>query len=83
VFHSLIVVSYCRPGSAHDHAACAIWSHRSWAGSVFETRLSVRRTSCHASSRSTASKKAFETRTELLEFWPETVMYASEVQFVS
>src|SRR5881398_3644345 len=34
VFHSLTVVSNCTPGSAHDHAAYAIWSHISRAGSV-------------------------------------------------
>src|SRR5215831_20612565 len=34
VCHSLIVVSNCTPGSAHDHAAYAIWSHRSRAFKV-------------------------------------------------
>ena len=29
VCHSLMVVSNCTPGSAHDQAAKAIWSHRS------------------------------------------------------
>src|SRR5207237_1987815 len=34
VCHSLIVVSNCSPGSAHDQAAYAIWSHSSLALSV-------------------------------------------------
>ena len=34
VCHSLIVVSYCNPGSAQDHAALAIVSQRSLAARV-------------------------------------------------
>src|SRR6478609_2106251 len=42
VCHSLIVVSYCTPGSAQRHAAFAIKSHISFEGIDFITRLSVR-----------------------------------------
>ena len=73
VCHSLMVVSNCTPGSAQDHAALETWSQRSLAGMVLATALVVRSISCQSSSRSTASRKAFERRTELLEFWPETV----------
>jgi hypothetical protein len=31
VCQSLIVSSYCRPGSAHSQAACAIWRNRPFA----------------------------------------------------
>ncbi len=37
VCHLLIVVSNCRPGSAHSHAAVAIWRHRSRARTVLMT----------------------------------------------
>src|SRR3984885_746564 len=37
VCHSLIVVSYCVPGSAQRHAAYEIFSHISFAGMVFIT----------------------------------------------
>ena len=45
--------------------------------------LFVRRTSDHGSSRSSASKNEFGMRTELFEFWPETVWYASPCHSVS
>ena len=73
VCHSLIVVSYCMPGSAQDQAARAICSHRSRAGMVLWTWPSVRRVRSQSPSVSTASMKPLGTRTELLEFWPETV----------
>jgi hypothetical protein len=73
VCHSLMVVLNCTPGSAQDHAALETWSQSSLAGMVFATALDVRSMSCQSSSRSTASRKAFDRRTELLEFWPETV----------
>src|SRR5688572_21258967 len=73
VCHSLIVVSNCRPGSAQVHAAYAIWSQRSLARTVACVLPSVRRVRCHSSSSSTAFMKALVTRTELFEFWPDTV----------
>src|SRR4029077_16343611 len=73
VCHSLIVVSYCTPGSAQDHAASPIFSHRSRAFRVLWILPSMRRMSFHSPFSSTALMKALGTRTELLEFWPETV----------
>ena len=83
VCHSLMVVSNCKPGSAQDQAALAIWSQSSRARSVlhgfgcrpsrFAFSRSVRQVRCQGPSRSTASMKLSVTRTELLLFWPETV----------
>src|SRR5438552_9184567 len=67
VCHSLIVVSYCRPGSAEAQAAWPIFSHRSRARRVLATLPSVRRVSCHSPSLSTRSRKSLVTRTELFE----------------
>jgi hypothetical protein len=92
VCHSLMVVSNCTPGSAHAHAANAISSHSLRALSVltgFATRFSrtafafsVRQKSGQSPSSRTARMKALSTRTELFEFWPETVKYAAESQSV-
>src|SRR6185437_16071561 len=83
VCHSLMVVSYCTPGSAHDQAAKVICSHRSRARSVLRGlgarpsarafSFSVRQYRCHGPSRCTASMKSLVMRTELLLFCPETV----------
>src|SRR5437867_362848 len=73
VCHSLIVVSYCTPGSAQAQAAAPIFSHSSRAFSVLAILPSVRRWSFHSPSASTSLMKSLGTRTELLEFWPETV----------
>src|SRR5690349_117801 len=73
VCHSLIVVSYCTPGSAHDHAAYEIFSHSRRAGTRRAVLPSVRRTSSQSPSWSSASKKRFGMRTELFEFCPLTV----------
>ena len=83
VCHSLIVVSYCKPGSADSHAARAMRAQRSRACTVFSTLPSVRRTRSHEPSSRTARRKSAFTRTELFEFWPETVRYASPCQSVS
>jgi hypothetical protein len=61
------------PGSAQAQAACPTCSHRSRALMVLETLPSVRRSSAQSASSRTACRKASVTRTELLEFWPETV----------
>src|SRR5262249_33137869 len=71
VCHSLIVVSNCTPGSAHDQAAYAIWSHSSRARSVLHafgsrpSRLafsfSVRQYKVHGPSLRTASMNSFST----------------------
>src|SRR5690606_37938896 len=73
VCHSLIVVSNCTPGSAHAHAENATFSHRSAASTRLWTRPSVRPIRSQVPPCSIARKKALGTRTELLEFWPETV----------
>src|SRR5271165_1975725 len=69
VCQRLMVVSYCRPGSAHSQAECAIWRNRSRAGSVRTTEPSVRATSCQSRPSITASMNSSVTRTELLAFW--------------
>ena len=61
------------PGSAQAQAAWPIWSQSSRALMVLETLPSVRRISAQSPSVSTALRKASVTRTELFEFWPETV----------
>src|SRR5215469_6655789 len=73
VCHSLIVVSYCRPGSALAQAAYAILSHSSRASTALCSLPSVRRINSHLPPLSTRSRKSLVTRTELFEFWPATV----------
>src|SRR2546430_11304909 len=83
VCHSLMVVSNCKPGSAHDQAANEISSQRSRARSVLRgfgtlpSRLafsfSVLQYKCHSPSFCTASMNSLLRRTELLLFWPDTV----------
>src|SRR6516164_8832724 len=73
VCHSLIVESNCSPGSAEAQAAWPMRSHNSLACKVLATLPSVRRIKSHEPSAPTRSRKSFETRTELLEFWPATV----------
>src|SRR4051812_11702418 len=83
VCHSLMIVSNCRPGSAQAQAEKLIWSQRSLALTILQglgsrpslaaLAFSVRQTSGHSPSCKRASMKALGTRTELLEFCPETV----------
>ena len=73
VCQSLIVVSYCTPGSAQAHAAYAIFSHRSRAAMARSGLPSVRRNSTHSPSSMTLCMKSSVTRTELFEFCPDTV----------
>src|SRR5262245_48710737 len=83
VCHSLTVESNWTPGSAQLHAANAIWSHSPRALSVrhgFGSRpsrrarsFSVRQYSGQSVSSRTARMKALSIRTELFEFWPDTV----------
>src|SRR6478736_8290780 len=80
VCHSLIVVSYCTPGSADFQAASATCCQRSRALTVLWTEPSVRRVRFQSLSLRTASRKSFEMRTELLAFCPETVAYASPLK---
>src|SRR3954471_1291082 len=84
VCQSLTVVWNCRPGSAQAQAAWPIFSHRSRALMVLEILPGfVRQVRSQSPSASTALRNSSVTRTELLEFWPETVRYASLSQSVS
>ncbi|GIU90992.1 MAG: hypothetical protein KatS3mg010_2091 [Acidimicrobiia bacterium] len=69
VCQRLIVVSYWIPGSAHSHAACAIWRMRSRAGSVLIGSPVVTALSSQSRPSTTACMKSSVTRTELLAFW--------------
>src|SRR3954452_12540768 len=69
VCHRLIVVSYCRPGSAHSHAAFDSWRNRSRALTVRTTSPVVTARRCQSASSRTACMKSSVTRTELLAFW--------------
>src|SRR3954464_6065770 len=83
VCHLLIVLSYCTPGSAHDHAASATVFHKSAASSVSITAPLVRARVCHLPPASAAFMKSSVTRIELFEFWPLTVWYASPLKSLS
>src|SRR5580692_704254 len=69
VCQRLMVVSYCRPGSAHSQAEWAICRNRSRAGTVRMTEPSVRAVSSQSRPSITASMNSSVTRTELLAFW--------------
>src|SRR5713101_5646507 len=74
VCQSFTVVWYCRPRAAHAQAANPIFAHRSRAFSVLAVLPGlVRQVRSHSASASTAFRNASVTRTELLEFCPETV----------
>src|SRR3954463_13135181 len=74
VCQSLMVSSYCRPGSAHSHAAIAILRH-SWRASTVSRTSPVERARRPKSVPcSTARMNSSVTRTELLAFW-----YCTEV----
>src|SRR6476619_6250534 len=74
VCQSLIVPSYCRPGSAHSHAATAILRNRSRASTVSMTSPVLRARSPNEAPSSRARVDSSLTRTELLAFW-----YCTEV----
>src|SRR5215218_6232156 len=69
VCHRLMVVSNCMPGSAHSHAAWAIWRHRSRALTVRSTSPVVTATRPQSASSATACMNSSVMRTELLAFW--------------
>jgi hypothetical protein len=73
VCQALTVSWYWMPGSAQAQAAWPICSQSSRAFTVLATLPSVRRMSAQSASSCTALRKASVTRTELFEFWPETV----------
>ena len=69
VCHLFMVVSNCMPGSAHSHAALAIWPNSSLALIVFRTSPVVTARSSQSLSSTTACMNSSVTRTELLAFW--------------
>src|SRR5690606_32981541 len=73
VCQSLMVVWNWIPGSAEAQAAWPIWSQRSRAFTAFTTLPVGRAVSSQSLSSSTAPRNPSVTRTELFEFWPETV----------
>src|SRR5919107_1438046 len=74
VCQSLIVSSYCSPGSAHSQAACAILWNSSRASTSSMTSPVLRARSPNFVPSSTARMNSSLTRTELLAFW-----YCTEV----
>src|SRR5690348_7810056 len=74
VCQSLMVSSYCRPGSAHSHAAWAIFFHSLRASISSITSPVVRARRPNVVPSSTARMNSSVTRTELLAFW-----YCTEV----
>src|ERR1700709_2698578 len=73
VCHSLIVVSNCTPGSAQAQAANAISSHSFCDGIVLVVLPLIRLVNSQGDPPFKAWKKLLGMRTELLEFWPDTV----------
>ncbi len=69
VCQSLIVSSYCRPGSAQAHAASLILVNSSRASTVSITSPVPRARSPNSVPSSTARMNSSLTRTELLAFW--------------
>src|SRR6195952_3180049 len=74
VCQSLMVSSYCRPGSAQAHAASLILVNRPRASTVSMTSPVPRERSPNSVPSSTARMNSSVTRTELLAFW-----YCTEV----
>src|SRR3954465_7143862 len=74
VCQSLIVSSYCRPGSAHSQAAVAILRNSSRASTCSMTSPVLRARRPKSVPSSTARMNSSLTRTELLAFW-----YCTEV----
>ena len=69
VCQSLMVSSYCTPGSAHSHAAVASFFHSSRASTVSMTEPSRRPRRPNSLPSSTARMNSSLARTELLAFW--------------
>src|SRR5690349_14557230 len=69
VCQSLIVSSYCRPGSAHSHAARLILRNSSRASTFSITSPVLRARRPNDVPSSTARMNSSLTRTELLAFW--------------
>src|SRR5665647_2017641 len=74
VCQSLMIPSYCRPGSAHSQAAWAMSRNSFFASIVSMTRPSERARSPKVPPSSTARMNSSVTRIELLAFWYWTEM---------
>ncbi len=74
VCQSLIVSSYCRPGSAHSQAAFAILSNSERASTSSITSPVIRARSPNGARSSTARMNSSVTRTELFAFWYWTLV---------
>src|SRR6187397_3642387 len=83
VCQSLMVSSYCRPGSAHSHAATAILRNSSRASTVSMTSPVPRALRPKSVPSSTARMNSSETRTELLAFWYCTLVMSAPPRSMS
>src|SRR6476661_10823060 len=83
VCQSLMVSSYCRPGSAHSHAALLIFLNRSRASTVSMTSPVPRARRPNSVPSSTARMNSSETRTELLAFWYCTLVMSAPPRSMS
>src|SRR3954454_9799815 len=83
VCQSLMVSSYCRPGSAHSHAAWLILRNSSRASTVSMTSPVLRERSPNSVPSSTARMNSSVTRTELLAFWYCTLVMSAPPRSMS
>src|SRR4051812_10453643 len=83
VCQSLIVSSYCRPGSAHSHAATEILRNSSRASTSSMTSPVLRPRSPNFVPSSTARMNSSVTRTELLAFWYCTLVMSAPPRSMS
>src|SRR5579863_6131301 len=83
VCQSLIVSSYWRPGSAHSHAASAIWRNSPLASTVSMVSPVSRAFRPNSLPFSTAFMNSSLTRTELLAFWYWTEMMSAPPRSMS
>src|SRR5215218_1692535 len=83
VCQSLIVSSYCRPGSAHSHAAWLILVNSSRASTVSMTSPVERERRPKSVPSSTARMNSSLTRTELLAFWYWTLVMSAPPRSMS
>src|SRR6478735_1564246 len=83
VCQSLIVSSYCSPGSAHSQAAVAILRNSSRASTVSMTSPVLRPRSAKSLPSSTARMNSSVPRTELLAFWYWTLVMSAPPRSMS
>src|SRR5262245_8692032 len=83
VCQSLIVESYCMPGSPQKYVLSAIMRRRSRALKLSQGWPLVTYLVCHSRSSCTACMNSSLTRTELLAFWKNTLPYAGPSRLAS